>query len=89
MTSEEFHAALQRERFRRDPVENDNRRLRAAMTALLCGDVGRQTLAKLTEGQGTDTDDGRAWLHAAAIVTPNAEFRGQAASSRSSHGTTG
>jgi hypothetical protein len=34
---------------------------------LLSGDVGRQTLAKLEAGHGTDTDDGRAWLRAAAI----------------------
>ena len=46
-------------------------RLRAALTALISGDVGRQTLAKLEGGQGTDTNDGRAWMHAAEMVTPN------------------
>lgn len=46
-------------------------RLHAALNGLLTGDVGRQTLHKLATGQGTDTDDGRAWLRAAAMVTPN------------------
>lgn len=76
MTNEEFHDALQRERFRREPVENDNRRLRAALSALISGNVGQQTLAKLAAGEGTDTDDGRAWLRAAALVTPNVKSEG-------------
>ena len=33
MTSEDFHEALQRERFRRESVENDNRRRKAAIVA--------------------------------------------------------
>lgn len=50
----------------------------AALAALISGDVGRQTLAKLAAGQGTDTDDGRAWLRAAEMVRPNAELTGRA-----------
>jgi hypothetical protein len=32
------------------------------------GEVGRQTLHKLSIGQGTETDDGRVWLAAKAVV---------------------
>lgn len=46
-------------------------KIEAAIVTLLSGDVGRQTLAKLTQGQGTDTEDGRAWMAAAEIVKQN------------------
>ena len=52
-------------------AENDRWKFRQALLDLLTSDVGQQTLAKLMGGQGTDTDDGRAWMRAAEIVTPN------------------
>lgn len=52
-------------------AENDRWKFRQALLDLLTGDVGQQTLAKLMGGQGTDTDDGRAWMRAAEMVTPN------------------
>lgn len=51
--------------------KHEHAQLRAALTALISGDVGRQTLEKLAAGQGTDTDDGRAWIRAAEMVRPN------------------
>jgi hypothetical protein len=39
-----------------------------ALRAVLESDVGRQTLQKLADGQGTDTPDGRAWLAANALL---------------------
>ncbi len=50
---------------------NEIETLRVTLAAILSGDVGRQTLAKLATGQSTDTDDGRAWMRAALMVTPN------------------
>jgi hypothetical protein len=48
-------------------------KLRATLRTLIDGDVGRQTLAKLADGQETNTDDGRAWMRAVAIMkTTNA-----------------
>ena len=43
-------------------------KLLAALQGILESDVGRQTFQKLAEGQGTDTDDGRAWLTARHVV---------------------
>lgn len=54
-------------------------RLRASLSAVLASYVGRDTLGKLAEGQGTGTDDGKAWLAAAALLL---------ASARSPTGTT-
>lgn len=51
-------------------------RLRGVLSDLITGDVGRQTMLKLGDGQGTDTDDGRAWMRAAALVRHNAKVRG-------------
>lgn len=42
---------------------------RQALASLLSSGVGVETLRKLADGQGTNTDDGRAWLRAAALVT--------------------
>lgn len=50
----------------------------AAMQGLLASDVGCQTMQKLNEGQGAHTDDGKAWLHAAALMRfPLAETNNQ------------
>lgn len=54
-----------------DPIEVRIIKLYMTLQDLLTGDVGRQTLAKLAAGQGTDTDDGRAWMRAAEVVTQN------------------
>ena len=42
-----------------------------ALRAVMLSDVGRQTLQKLAEGQGTNTEDGRAWLDAAQALGLN------------------
>ena len=47
--------------------------LRSALNDLLSGDVGKKTLDTLATGQGTNTDDGRAWMRAAAMLTHNVE----------------
>jgi hypothetical protein len=39
------------------------------LTRLVDSDVGRDTLWKLSKGQGTATEDGKAWLAAEATVT--------------------
>jgi hypothetical protein len=39
------------------------------LTKLVKGDVGRSTLGKLADGQGTATDDGKAWLAAKSAIT--------------------
>lgn len=39
-----------------------------ALRAVLTSEVGKQTLHKLADGQGTDTDDGRAWLSASRLL---------------------
>lgn len=55
-----------------DTIEHhpERAKLREALEAVLGSDVGRQTLLKLAEGQGTDTDEGRAWLAAQKLVQP-------------------
>lgn len=57
-------------------LQAENVRLRKALSDLVLSAVGKQTLHKLHEGQGTDTEDGRAWLRADEMVTPNGEVRG-------------
>ena len=48
--------------------------LRATLRAVLSGNVGQQTMARLAAGQGTATMDGQAWLSAAALVLgPNSD----------------
>lgn len=42
-------------------------RLQNIVAGLLSSDVGRQTLQKLADGQGTNTADGQAWLRAQAM----------------------
>lgn len=44
--------------------------LRSVLLKVLQSDVGRQTLLKLRDGQGSDTEDGRAWLNADQVVSP-------------------
>ena len=57
----------------RTRMREDNERLGAALRAVLQTSVGRQTLAQLADGQGTATDEGKAWIAAAALVLgPNA-----------------
>lgn len=41
------------------------------LSAIVNSDVGRSVLAKLAEGQGTDTADGRAWARARSLVAAN------------------
>jgi len=38
------------------------------LRAVLNSDVGRQTMHKLMDGQGTETEDGKAWLTASALL---------------------
>jgi len=45
-------------------VEEDRDRYHHLLQMILQGDVGRQVAWKLSEGQATETDDGRAWLAA-------------------------
>lgn len=52
---------------------------------LVHGDVGRSTLQKLSEGQGTETDDGKTWLAAKAFL---ANKRPPAAAPRAIPGAT-
>ncbi|RTL46262.1 MAG: hypothetical protein EKK53_04770 [Burkholderiales bacterium] len=42
----------------------------AALRAVLATDVAAQVFHRLEEGQGTDTDDGRAWTRARAVAAP-------------------
>lgn len=39
-----------------------------ALRAILNSDAGRQVLLKLADGQGVNTDEGKAWLHASQLV---------------------
>lgn len=49
----------------------------AALRAVLATDVAAQVFHRLEEGQGTDTDDGRAWIRARAVAAqPQAMLRG-------------
>jgi hypothetical protein len=45
--------------------------LRKALREVLQSDVGRATLQKLADGQGTNTDEGRAWAAAESALGPN------------------
>ncbi|MBY0242462.1 MAG: hypothetical protein K2X55_24425 [Burkholderiaceae bacterium] len=50
------------------PAQVDSTELLRAMVA---GDAGRQILQRLADGQGTETEDGKAWLAAqAAVIGP-------------------
>ena len=44
--------------------------LEAGLRAVLDSDVGKQTLRKLSDGQGTATEYGQAWLRAVALLKP-------------------
>ncbi len=51
----------------------EGEKARQALRAVLSSNVGQQTLAQLADGQGTATEEGQAWLEAAALVLgPNA-----------------
>lgn len=60
-------------------LQAENVRLRAVLALLVQSDAGKQTLDRLAEGQGTDTDDGRAWLHAAGMAKAAAPATNEAA----------
>jgi hypothetical protein len=46
-------------------------KLKGLLASIIGGDVGRSVIWKLYDGQGTETEDGKAWLAAqAAISTP-------------------
>jgi|GEM_PF-4048737 len=65
-----------------DTIEHHPERaqLREALEAVLGSDVGRQTLLKLAEGQGMDTDEGKTWLAAQKLLQPeSAAVEGAAA----------
>lgn len=60
----------------RTRMREDNERLREALREVLQSNVGQQTLAQLADGQGTATEEGKAWLAAAALVLgPNVEVK--------------
>ena len=42
--------------------------LEAGLAAVLESDVGKQTLRKLADGQGTATEDGQVWLRAIELL---------------------
>ena len=42
-------------------AQSDRDELLAMLRGILAGDVGRQTLNKLAEGQSTETDEGKIW----------------------------
>lgn len=44
--------------------------LEDGLRAVLESDVGKQTLRKLDDGQGTATEDGQVWLRAVALLKP-------------------
>ena len=46
----------------------EGEKARQALRAVLSSNVGQQTLAQLADGQGTATEEGQAWLEAAALV---------------------
>jgi hypothetical protein len=46
------------------------------LCAVLRSEIGRQTLLKLSDGQGIDTDDGKAWLAAQRLLAEQAEKGG-------------
>lgn len=57
--SEEIHALRQ-----------ENARLKLILTRILKGDAGQGVLYRLSHGQSTDTDDGKAWIEASEICVP-------------------
>lgn len=44
----------------------------ALLAKIVASDIGRATLSKLEGGQGTNTDEGRAWMAAAVLVSGGA-----------------
>ncbi|WP_153811678.1 hypothetical protein [Pseudomonas ovata] len=42
--------------------------LRKSLNALVTGECGQQLLQKFESGQGSATDDGKAWLAARALM---------------------
>jgi hypothetical protein len=53
---------------RADPAAGTEKDAERLLTAIVRSDVGIATRHKLEDGQGTSTDDGRAWLAAIEFV---------------------
>src|ERR1700687_4501215 len=51
-----------------DKLQRERDELLDLMRKLVDGDVGQNTLWKLSQGQGTETADGKTWLAAEAVV---------------------
>lgn len=51
-----------------DRLQRERDGLLDLLRKLIDGDVGQQALWKLSEGQGTETADGKTWLAAKAVV---------------------
>lgn len=51
-----------------ETLQQERDELRGLLCQLVDGDVGRNTLWKLSEGQGTETPDGKTWLAAKAVA---------------------
>ena len=67
----EHLAAVKHQHFMQ-AIENGNKvnELRAALAGVMRSEVGRQTMQKLMNGQGSSTEDGVAWIVAASLMTP-------------------
>lgn len=59
------------------PATEDSRCAIDALLAVLATDTAVQIFHRLDEGQGTDTDDGRAWLMARALAGPPRRMLGR------------
>jgi hypothetical protein len=53
---------------RADQLQAERDGLRELLRNLVHGDVGQNTLWKLSQGQGTETADGKTWLVAKALI---------------------
>jgi hypothetical protein len=58
----------QRVREHSDRIQKEHDVLLDLLRNLVQGDVGRSTLRKLADGQGTETIDGKTWLAAKAVI---------------------
>lgn len=65
-------------------VDAEVKRYRLLIDGLLSTSVGRQVLLQLGDGQGTNTEDGRAWLRAQRVVSSELSGGEQAGAKRRS-----
>lgn len=58
----------QQENKTKDELVSEREELLSLLQKLVEGDVGKNTLWKLSQGQGTETEDGKTWLAAKSVV---------------------